>query len=66
MNKPLTVREQQVLALVAYGKTNAEVGCSLGITEKTVKNICLTIFTKLDVQNRVQAALTFHNISWRE
>jgi DNA-binding CsgD family transcriptional regulator len=65
MSKPLTVRESQVLAILAIGATNAEIGSQLGITEKTVKNICLTIFGKLDVQNRVQAALTFHNIPWR-
>ena len=65
MNKPLTTRESQVLALIAYGKTNQEVSAVLGIVEKTVKNIIMGVFTKMDVRNRTEAALTFHNIEWR-
>ena len=61
----LTVRELQVLTIVAFGKTNREVAGTLAITEKTVKNTLLTVYQKLDVRNRSEALLTFHNIEWR-
>jgi len=62
VNRPLTVRENEILALIARGLTNAEIGCALGVTEKTVKNIALVIFPKLGARNRVEAALAFHGL----
>ena len=53
----LTVREAQVAAGVARGHTNREVAGQLGIVEKTVKNVLMSVFTKCNVRNRVQLAL---------
>ena len=53
----LTVRESEVLALVADGCSNREVADALFVGEQTVKSHLRGIFTKLGVQNRTQAAL---------
>jgi DNA-binding NarL/FixJ family response regulator len=54
---PLTERELQVLRLVADGKTNKEIGEELFIGPSTVKNHISSILMKLQVDNRVQAAV---------
>jgi len=54
---PLTPREQDVLAELTKGKSNREIASSLFVTEKTVKTYISNIFTKLQVQDRTQAAL---------
>ena len=51
----LTARETEVLALVAQGQTNAEVGRSLFIGEATVKTHLLRAFAKLGVNDRTAA-----------
>lgn len=51
----LSERERQIMAWVAQGKTNPEIGCILCISEFTVKNHLKSIFSKLDVTNRAQA-----------
>lgn len=53
----LTPREQGILELVAAGKSNKEVGRVLDLTEKTVKHYMSNILQKLQVRNRVEAAL---------
>jgi DNA-binding NarL/FixJ family response regulator len=53
----LTERERQILELVAAGRSNREVGEALAITEKTVKHHMTNILQKLQVRNRVEAAL---------
>ena len=53
----LTLREAQVAAGVSRGHTNAEVADRLGIVEKTVKNVLMSVFTKCKVRNRVEMAL---------
>jgi DNA-binding NarL/FixJ family response regulator len=53
----LTEREQQVLALVGQGLSNAEIARRLFLVEGTVKAYVSTLLTRLDVRNRVQAAI---------
>jgi two-component system, NarL family, nitrate/nitrite response regulator NarL len=53
----LTEREREVLALVAQGLSNAEIGGRLGLAEKTVKHYMTSILGKLQVASRVEAAL---------
>lgn len=52
----LSERECEVLALVVEGLTNREVGEELGIARNTVKNHLRSIYAKLDVKNRTEAA----------
>ena len=54
---PLTPREQDVLSELTKGKSNREIASSLFVTEKTVKTHISNIFSKLQVQDRTQAAL---------
>jgi DNA-binding NarL/FixJ family response regulator len=53
----LSEREKQILALIADGLSNLEIGQRLYLTEKTIKHYVTTILQKLNVKNRVQAAL---------
>ncbi|MGC4869987.1 response regulator [Micromonospora sp. DT53] len=53
----LTEREREVLALVGAGLSNAEIARRLHLVEGTVKSYLTSIFTRLDVRNRVQAAI---------
>ncbi len=53
----LTPRELEVLQLVVDGKTNAEIGFHLGISEKTVEKHLDAIFRKMGVVSRVEAAV---------
>jgi DNA-binding NarL/FixJ family response regulator len=52
----LSEREQEVLDLVAQGRTNPEIGEALVIAESTVRSHLRNILAKLNVANRVQAA----------
>ena len=54
----LTQREQEVLALMALGKSNREIAHELYLSVDTVKTHVRTLFQKLGVSNRTQAALT--------
>ncbi|WP_207063300.1 response regulator transcription factor [Motiliproteus sp. SC1-56] len=53
----LTAREEQILRLVAQGQSNKEVGRNLNLQEKTIKHYMTNILQKLQVRNRVEAAL---------
>ncbi|NLO99080.1 MAG: response regulator transcription factor [Clostridiaceae bacterium] len=55
--KRLTEREIDVLKLLAKGMLNKEIANALFISEKTVKNHISSIFRKLNVQDRTQAAV---------
>ena len=52
----LSPQEQRVIALIAEGRTNKEVAAEMGLAEKTVKNYLSTVFEKLHVSRRAQAA----------
>lgn len=53
----LTRRELEVLQLVAIGMFNKEIGEEMNISERTVKNHISSIFKKIDVADRTQAAV---------
>lgn len=53
----LSEREKQVLQHIVAGKTNADIAYSLGISEKTVEKHLESIFSKLGVASRVEAAV---------
>ncbi len=53
----LTEREREVLTLIARGRSNAEIAAELVISLKTVRNHASSIFNKLQVADRTQAAL---------
>ena len=52
----LSPQEERILALIADGKTNKEIGDDLGLAEKTVKNYVSSILSKLEVARRAEAA----------
>ncbi|MEU8378223.1 response regulator transcription factor [Streptosporangium sp. NPDC048865] len=53
----LPPRERDVLHLVAEGRSNAEIGETLHLSEATVKGYLSSAFARLGVRNRVEAAL---------
>lgn len=57
--KALSHQEQRVVALLSSGLTNKEIGEQMGLTEKTVKNYLATIFDKLSIARRSQAAALY-------
>lgn len=57
----LTPRELQVVRTVALGLSNADIARRLGMQEATVKTHISRSLTKLDLANRVQAAVLIHD-----
>ncbi|MBQ0824673.1 response regulator transcription factor [Microvirga sp. HBU67558] len=57
----LTPREQQILSILAQGRSNKEIGSKLELSEKTIKHHLTNILQKLHVRNRVEAALVASN-----
>jgi DNA-binding NarL/FixJ family response regulator len=53
----LTVREREVLRLMATGKDNQRIANELVISEQTAKNHVSSVLAKLEVDNRIQAAV---------
>ena len=53
----LTTREVEVLRLIAHGMENSAIAQELYISPKTVKNHVASILEKLDIENRIQAAV---------
>jgi DNA-binding CsgD family transcriptional regulator len=53
-NELLTARELQIVELVALGRTNAEIGTELWITENSVKQALKRMFRKLEVSSRAE------------
>jgi ATP/maltotriose-dependent transcriptional regulator MalT len=62
----LTARERQVLALVARGATNREIGAELFMAEKTASVHVSRILAKLDVRTRTEAAAVAHRLGLAE
>ncbi len=58
----LTPRERQVLALIAEGATNRQIGASLYMAEKTASVHVSRILSKLGVRSRTQAAAVAHRL----
>jgi DNA-binding NarL/FixJ family response regulator len=56
-NDELSMREQEVLALIAFGMSNAEIGKELFLSVDTVKTYIRRLYSKLGVRNRAQAAM---------
>ncbi|HET7821414.1 MAG TPA: response regulator transcription factor [Ornithinibacter sp.] len=58
--EPLTAREEEVLLLVARGRTNSEIATQLHITSSTVKAHLASMMRKLGARNRVEVAMWAH------
>ncbi|WP_277051423.1 response regulator [Ruania albidiflava] len=55
--RSLSLRERQILALIADALTNRQIGQRLGLAEKTVKNYVSSMLGKLGFEHRTQAAV---------
>lgn len=53
----LSLRERQILDLIAEGLTNRQIGERLELAEKTVKNYVSGLLAKLGMERRTQAAV---------
>ncbi|MCE0508902.1 response regulator transcription factor [Microbacterium aurugineum] len=53
----LSLREKQILALIAEGLSNRQIGDRVGLAEKTVKNYVSSLLSKLGLERRTQAAV---------
>ena len=53
----LTAREEQIVGLLHKGKTNREIGDSLGLSEKTVKHYMTVIMQKLAARSRLEVVI---------
>jgi DNA-binding NarL/FixJ family response regulator len=62
----LTAREQQILTQLSGGMTNKEIARALDLSEKTIKHYVTNILQKLQVRNRVEAALSFRMSSQQQ
>jgi DNA-binding NarL/FixJ family response regulator len=56
-NPGLTPREEQILRLIGRGLSNKEIGRQLDLKEKTIKHYVTNVLQKLQVRNRVEAAV---------
>lgn len=57
MIEKLNHREGEILTLVAQGLSNKEIGAQLCLSDKTVRHYMTNVFQKLNVRNRVKAAM---------
>jgi DNA-binding NarL/FixJ family response regulator len=53
----LTPREEEVLSLVAQGRTDAEIASALGLTRNTVRNHVARVYGKIGAHNRSEAVI---------
>jgi DNA-binding NarL/FixJ family response regulator len=59
----LSDQERRILALIAEGLTNREIGGEMHLAEKTVKNYVSNLLAKLDMQRRTEAAVFYTQVS---
>ncbi|MDY8108066.1 response regulator transcription factor [Fulvimarina sp. 2208YS6-2-32] len=57
----LTVRERELLSMLALGWTNVQIAARTGISQNTVKYYLKNLYEKLDVQNRAMAVAVWLN-----
>ncbi|GAU86884.1 response regulator transcription factor [Bosea sp. BIWAKO-01] len=53
----LSVREDQIIRLLLYGKQNREIANALSLSEKTIKSYMTDLMAKLNVRNRLELVL---------
>lgn len=61
---PLTDREEQVIKLIAEGKSTKEIASELYLTNGTVRNYISIILDKLNVTNRIEAISRYKEKGW--
>ncbi|MEX2460083.1 MAG: response regulator transcription factor [Paenibacillaceae bacterium] len=61
---PLTLREKEVLGLIANGKSTKDIASQMDITTGTVRNYISVILDKLQVSNRIEAITRFKEKGW--
>jgi len=59
----LSEQERRILAHIADGLTNREIGVELHLAEKTVKNYVSNLLAKLDMQRRTEAAVFYTQVT---
>lgn len=62
--RQLTARQRNTLSLMIEGRSNKEIARALGLLESTVKAQVKVILSKLDAQNRTQAARIATDLGW--
>jgi DNA-binding NarL/FixJ family response regulator len=60
----LTEREREILHLIAQGESNTAIARQLVLSTKTAQNHVSTIFSKLQVADRVQAIVRARDAGW--
>lgn len=55
----LSPQERRIIPLIAEGNSNKEIAVNLGLSEKTVRNYIASMFAKLDITSRTQAAALY-------
>lgn len=55
----LSGQERQLLDWLAAGRTNAQIGCCAGRSEKTIRNQLTRVYAKLGVVNRSEAVAVY-------
>jgi DNA-binding NarL/FixJ family response regulator len=62
--RPVTDRQLEILVNVARGKTNREIGVTLGISERTVRNHMRSILQRLSSSDRTHAVVLAIGHGW--
>jgi DNA-binding CsgD family transcriptional regulator len=62
----LSVREKEIIAWVAEGRTNIQIAGILSISPFTVKNHVQRIIRKLGASNRTEAAVRYRQAAWQQ